>query len=108
VTVWTFENNLMWSSKMKQSLRILGHECVLLRAIPEEGSADVAIVNLGEGDPKALIAALRERGVPSLAHAGHKETELHEIGRDAGATLLATNSEMTHKLPDLLTKVVLD
>jgi len=93
---------------MKQSLRILGHECVLLRAIPEEGSADVAIVNLGEGDPKALIAALRERGVPSLAHAGHKETELHEIGRDAGATLLATNSEMTHKLPDLLTKVVLD
>jgi hypothetical protein len=106
MTVWTFESNLMWSSKLRQSLRILGHECVLLKEVPSEGTADLAIVNLSEGDPKALIAALRARGVPSLAHAGHKEKELHDLGKEAGATLLATNSEITHKLPDLLEKTV--
>lgn len=94
----------MWSSKLRQSLRILGHECVLLKEVPAAGMADVAIVNLGDGDPKALIAALTQRGIPSIAHAGHKEKELHDLGREAGATLLATNSEMTHKLPDLLQK----
>lgn len=108
MTVWTFETNLMWSSRFRQSLKLLGHECVILREIPAEGTADAAIVNLGDGDPKALIAALRERGVPSIAHAGHKEKELHELGREAGATILATNSEITHKLPDLLAKVHLD
>ena len=107
MTVWTFETNLMWSSKLKQSLRMLGHECVLLREVPEEGTADAAIVNLGEGDPQALLAALRARGVPAVAHAGHKEKDLHALGREAGATLLATNSEMTHKLPDLLEKLSL-
>ena len=104
MTVWAFESNLMWSSKLRQSLRILGHECVLLKEVPAEGTADVAIVNLGEGDPKALIAALKGRGVPSIGHAGHKEKELHDLGRDAGASLLATNSEIAHKLPDLLEK----
>ena len=104
MTVWTFESNLMWSSKLRQSLRILGHECVLLKDVPAEGTADVAIVNLGEGEPKTLIASLTERGVPTIAHAGHKEKELHDLGREAGATLLATNSEISHKLPDLLEK----
>lgn len=96
----------MWSSKLRTSLRHLGHECLVLREVPAEGTADVAIVNLGEGDPKALIAALAGRGVPTLAHAGHKEKELHDLGREAGATRLATNSEMARKLPDLLQKLV--
>lgn len=105
MTVWTFETNLMWSSKLKQSLRLLGHECLVLRTIPEEGTADAAIVNLGETGASELLAALRERGVPTVAHAGHKEKELHDLGREAGATLLATNSEMANKLPQLLEKL---
>ena len=105
MTVWTFEQNLMWSSKLRQSLRMLGHECLLLREVPAEGTADAAIVNLGEGDPKALLAALAARGIPTVAHAGHKEKELHDLGRESGATLLATNSEITHKLPDILLKL---
>lgn len=107
MTVWVFETNLMWSSKLKQSLRMLGHEALVLRDLPEEGSADVAIVNLSEKSPEpgTLIAALSERGIPSIAHAGHKEKELHEIGREAGASRLATNSEMAWKLPELLASV---
>ena len=94
----------MWSSKLKQSLRMLGHECLVLRGIPE-GHADLAIVNLGEGDPKALIAALSERKVPTVAHVGHKEKDLHGLGREAGATILATNSELSNKLPEILKKI---
>lgn len=107
MTVWVFETNLMWSSKLKQSLRLLGHESAILRNMPEEGTADAAIVNLGERDPEptTLIAALNGRGIPSIAHAGHKEKELHELGREAGATCLVTNSELTHKLPEILAGV---
>ena len=104
--MWLFESNLMWSSKLRQSLRLLGHESTVLREVPEEGTADRAIVNLGEGDPKALIAALKARGVPTIAHAGHKEKELHEIGREAGATVLATNSELSNKLAEMLDRAV--
>ena len=96
----------MWSSKLRQSLRLLGHESTVLRKVPAEGTADRAIVNLGEGDPKALIAALKARGVPTIAHAGHKEKELHEIGREAGATVLATNSELSNKLAEMLDRAV--
>ena len=104
MTVWVFETNLMWSAKLRQSLRLLGHEGLVLREIPAEGLADVAIVNLGEGDPAALLAALRARGVPSVAHAGHKERELREIGRAAGATTLVTNSELANKLAEVLVR----
>ena len=105
MTVWLFESNLMWSSKLRQSLRLLGHESTVLREVPAEGTADRAIVNLGEGDPRALIAALTARGVPTIAHAGHKEKDLHEIGREAGATTLATNSELANKLAEILDRV---
>ena len=105
MTVWLFETNLMWSSKLRQSLRLLGHEGVVLREVPGEGGADAAVVNLGEGSPGALIAVLSARGVPTVAHAGHKEKELHELGREAGATILATNSELANKLPEILNKL---
>jgi len=70
--------------------------------IPE--GVQVAIVNLGSRamDPAALVDALREKGVYVIAHAGHKEKELHELGRTLGCDRLATNSEITHKLPQLL------
>ena len=105
MTLWAFETNLMWSSKLRQSLRLLGHECLVLKAVPEEGTADAAIVNLGEPGASELLAALGARGVPTIAHAGHKEKDLHDLGRAAGATILATNSEMANKLPALLEKV---
>lgn len=102
VTLWIFESNLMWSAKLRQSMRMLGHEAQVLKTIPEEGAADAAIVNLGEGDPAALIAALRARGVPTIAHAGHKEQALHQVGREAGATVLVTNSELANKPAEVL------
>src|SRR5450631_1320399 len=102
----------MWSSKLMQSLRMLGHE-------PMSPSADskdvtVAIVNLSwrpsgsrsrigavaepistEEEPvRALIRELHDRGIKVIAHAGHKEKDLFEMGKAVGADVLATNGEI--------------
>jgi hypothetical protein len=108
--VLIFEPNLMWSSRLVQSIRKLGHEPLLRTSMPEvsEG-AQAAIVNLGEVklDPSALVAKLKDLGVSVIAHAGHKEKELLELGRDAGVEILATNSQLTYKLDQLLEQVIL-
>lgn len=91
-----------------QSLRGLGHEGVLLTRAPAEGSgADAAIVNLGqtEPNPTELISVLQGLGIPVIAHSGHKETALRDVGKRAGVEVLATNSELTHKLGEILERI---
>ena len=107
--VLVFEDNLMWSSKVMQSLKALGHEGLLRTKLPTESEgASVAIVNLGSEklQPEALIPALKALGVHVIGHAGHKEKTLLEFGKDAGCDTLATNSELTFKIESLLAKVV--
>ena len=102
--VWIFEDNLMWSARLAKSVQALGHEAVVLSAVPAEGAGDVAILNLGSGRlPGAELAPLlKARGVFTIAHAGHKEKALLEVGRVAGCDRIATNSELTFKLEGLL------
>jgi hypothetical protein len=106
--IFVFEDNLMWSSRLLQTLKALGHEPVLRTTIPAESEgAEAAIVNLGSlRIPTAeLIPKLRELGVHVIGHAGHKEKELMQFGKDAGCDTLATNSELTFKIESLLAKV---
>jgi len=105
VRVLVLETNLMWSVKLSKALSALGHE-PKVAAQPIEGEFDLAIVNLGEPgvDWSARVAELHARGMRVIAHAGHKEKELHELGRQAGCDTLATNSELTHKLADVLAR----
>ena len=103
--VLVFESNLMWSSKLAQTLRGFGHEPVLLSNAAEiPCGAQAAIINLGQPtpDPAELSAKLKAAGVPVIAHAGHKEKELMELGRSLNVDVLTTNSELTNKLPDIL------
>lgn len=98
----------MWSSRLVKSVNGLGHEAVLkTQATEEPEQADAAIVNLGSSTlkPEHLVPQLSRAGIKVIGHAGHKEKELHEIGRDLGCHLLVTNSELTHKLPQILQKV---
>ena len=99
--VWIFESNLMWSSRFVNTVRGFGHEAVVVTAVPE-GSADAAIVNLGDPNVGALVAELTAKGVYTIAHAGHKEKDLLELGREIQVSRLATNSEITNKLPQML------
>lgn len=107
--VLIFETNLLWSARLVRTLKSLGHEPMLRGRMPESSEgAEVAIVNLGDSelDASELIARLHELGVKTIAHAGHKEKELHDLGRRAGADLLATNGKLTFKLDELLAQVM--
>ena len=105
--VLIFESNLMWSSRLVKSLKALGHEPAVLGGTPADVRADSAIINLGDPkfDPRKLVEQLHDRGIKVIAHAGHKEKELLELGREAGADVLATNSQLTYKLEELLRQV---
>lgn len=106
--VLVFEDNLMWSARLSQTLKGHGHEPLVRKSLPTESEgAEAAIVNLGWTSPSPvdLVARLHELGIPVLAHAGHKEKELMQLGKEAKADVLATNSQLTFKLPDLLAQL---
>jgi len=103
--VLVFEENLMWSSRLMQTLRGTGHEPLLRKGMPESSEgAEAAIINLGSSSPgpTELVGRLHGLGVKVLAHAGHREKDLLALGKAAGADRLATNREITFKLPQLL------
>lgn len=103
--VLVFEDNLMWTSRFAQTLRAHGHEPLIRKGLPEDTEdAEVAIVNLGwtAPSPVELVGRLHELGIPVLAHAGHKEKDLMALGKEAKADVLATNSQITFKLPELI------
>lgn len=89
---------------MRQSLVGLGHDPVVAATTPE-GLFEAAIVNLGEEALRSQVPDLVSRGVWVIAHAGHKEKELHAVGKGLGCNRLATNSELTFKLEQLLNEV---
>lgn len=99
--VLVLESNLLWSSRLRQSLVALGHQATVSAKVPD-GSFDLAIVNLGDQAVAEQIAELKGAQVPMIGHAGHKEKELHALGQALGVELLATNSELTFKLPELI------
>jgi hypothetical protein len=105
--IWIFEANLMWSSRLVKTLTALGHEAKVVEKIPEGETADIAILNLGSHALPAadLAPKLKAIGVKTLAHAGHKETELLELGRNLGIDRLATNSELTFKIEAILAEL---
>jgi len=106
--ILVFEHDLIWASRMTRSLSALGHEPVVRKAMPDESEgAEAAIVNLGNErlDPNVLVPRLHELGVKVIGHAGHKEKELHALGRVAGCDVLATNSELTFKIEALVQKL---
>ncbi|MER3496219.1 MAG: hypothetical protein C4320_05110 [Armatimonadota bacterium] len=103
MTVLLFERNLLWSVRLRNAFAALGHEA---RTGNEAAPADLAVVNLSEGDRVAeVIAGLKELGVPILAHAGHKEKELMRLGKELGVERLATNGQLASDLPDLLQRM---
>ncbi len=105
MTLLLFERNLLWSVRLQRALAALGHEATVAESLGE-ASADLAIVNLSETDRvEGLVAALKARGIPVLAHAGHRERELMALGKALGVDRLATNGQMANDLPGVLARV---
>lgn len=78
-----------------------GHEGIVTSSVPDD-TADAAIVNLSDPNVSDIAAKLSEKGIYTIAHAGHKEKDLLELGRQIKVDRIATNSEITNKLPAML------
>lgn len=103
--VLILEANLLWSTKVARMLSAFGIEAEVRSAVPSQTDAMIAIINLGERTP-VEIESLKEKGMKILAHAGHKEKELLDLGRAAGCDRIVTNSEIAHKLPQILQEMM--
>lgn len=103
VKVLVYEDNLLWSVRIRKSLDAFGHDAVL-KTTPDVSEGDVAIVNLGTASlqPETLVPSLKAQGIYVIGHAGHKEKELHRLGHEWGCDRLATNSELTFKIETIL------
>lgn len=109
MTIWIFEENLLWSSRLRSGVQGLGHTTEVRETYVAECLAgDFAIVNLGSRamPPEDLIPKLKASGVFVIAHAGHKEKPLQVIGLDSGADMVVTNSELTNKLSAILARAM--
>jgi len=93
------EDNLMWSVRVKNGLVALGHE-----PVKDEAEADLAIVSLSARafDPFETVAKLKERGVPTICHVGHKEKDLWKRGEEAGCDQVVSNGSLANRLEAVL------
>lgn len=108
MTILILEDNLMWSPRLAKTVRSLGHEAVVLTHVPEVmPNAEVAILNLGNEklSGPSVIHALHEQGTKIIAHAGHKEKDLLEAGREHGCDLIVSNGSLTFKLDEHLAAI---
>ena len=106
--VLILEDNLMWGPRLAKSVAAFGHEPIVVSKPPDSlPDADVAILNLGSAsfDASEWVPKIRAKGIKIVAHAGHKEKELHELGRALGCDRLATNSELTNKIEQILSEL---
>jgi hypothetical protein len=104
VRILIIERNLIWSARLANSVKALGHEAIVVDSLPAEIDVDVAIINLAEPDPR-IVTPLQAAGVKIIAHAVHKEKDRLELGKAAGCDLVVTNSELTYKLPEILERL---
>jgi hypothetical protein len=105
VKLLILEDNLMWAPRLANGAKQAGWEPLILDHLPSElPAADAAIVNLASAKIPAAeaIARLREAGVYSIAHAGHKEKPLLDVGRDSGADRVVSNGALSSRLAEIL------
>lgn len=108
MTVLIVESNLIWSSRLSNSVRSLGHEPFVLLKCDESVFADLAILNLSSPNFQSDLEFLKGKGIRTIAHAGHKEHEKLELGKIAGVDKIVSNSELTFKLETILAECALE
>lgn len=101
-------HELMFSTRLRDTARLLGHECEVVRRAPEvagrlEGT-DVVVIDLMVAGGGALdaVAAARAAGVPVVAYGEHVQADVLAAAREAGADEVWTRSEFTRRLGGFL------
>ncbi|HLF41798.1 MAG TPA: hypothetical protein VI854_10050 [Acidimicrobiia bacterium] len=101
-------HDLMFSTRLRDTARDLGHDCrVVRRADDVPGAlaeADILVVDLMVAGGGALdaVSAARDAGVTVVAYGEHVRADVLQAARDAGADEVLTRSEFAYRLPVLL------
>jgi hypothetical protein len=101
-------HDLMFSTRLRDTARQLGHECEVVRRASDVAGhlagADLVVIDLmvaGGGALEAVEVA-RDAGVVTVAYGEHVRADVLQAARDAGADEVLTRSEFTRRLPGLL------
>jgi CheY-like chemotaxis protein len=101
-------HDLMFSTRLRDAAKDLGHECDIVRKaadVPDRlAGADLVVIDLmvaGGGALEALAAA-QQAGVVVVAYGEHVQADVLAAAREAGADQVLTRSEFAYRLPVLL------
>lgn len=101
-------SDLMFSTRLGDAARRLGHDCTLVRR-PEDlethlGGADLVVVDLNvtTGDGLDAVRTACAAGRPVIAYGEHVQADRLEEARQIGAEAVMSRGEFTQRLPELL------
>ncbi len=101
-------HELMFSTRLADTARHLGHECEVVRRAADVAErldgVDVVIIDLMVAGGGALeaVGAVRAAGVPVVAYGEHVQGDVLAAAREAGADEVWTRSEFTRQLAAFL------
>ena len=101
-------HDLMFSTRLRDTARDLGHDCQVVRKAADVPAAlddaDIVVIDLMVAGGGALeaVAAARDAGVVVVAYGEHVRADVLQAAREAGADQVLTRSEFAFRLPVLL------
>jgi hypothetical protein len=92
--------DLMFGSRIEETLRAAGHEVTLSPSLSEAplDQADLLIGDLERENPEALVGV----GVPVLGFYPHTEAGIKQQAEAAGVDLVVPRSRMAREMPALV------
>jgi hypothetical protein len=98
--------DLMFGSRIEETLRAAGHEVTLSPSLSEAplDRADLLIGDLERENPEALVGV----GVPVLGFYPHTETQIKQQAEAAGVDLVVPRSRMAREMPELVERLLSD
>jgi hypothetical protein len=96
--------DLMFASRVEATLRAVGHEVELVRAVDaiDATGADVVLGDLAEVDPHDLAAL----GPPVLGFYSHVDVDTRKRAEEAGIDLVVPRSRMAREMPELVASLL--
>jgi hypothetical protein len=97
--------DLMFGSRIEETLRAAGHDVQLAPALAEASdleSADLLVADLDNENGEALVGF----GMPVLGYYQHTEVSTREAAEAAGVDLVVPRSRMAREMPDLVERLL--
>jgi hypothetical protein len=97
--------DLMFASRIQETLGAAGHEVILTSALaesPDLEEAGLLIVDLDREQADAAVGL----GIPVLGFYSHTEVETRKAAEAEGVDLVVPRSRMAREMPDLVERLL--